>query len=259
MKRKTLRAPLFALLAAAVVAFLPVPAWAEEGGFYLSPYLWAAGFTGTLGVPTSGGSVPGWSGDRLDATFGHLRDNIKLTGAAMLSAGWREGHWSVFGDWVYVGLESSTASSLSPLYTNVEGEIRGNIGQANLGYRLYGSDTTRFDAYGGVRYYDLEIGATLTAGQLEAVGRSGSDSWVDGLVGLRLEQTITKRWQLLLMGDLGASGSDHAQQASLTFGYQTSWGAIGGGWRLLRIDHTSENFRLDATISGPMVGVTFRF
>jgi len=259
MKRKTLRVPLFALLAAAVVALLPVPAWAEEGGVYLSPYLWAAGFTGTIGTPNSGGSQPDWPADRAAATFGHLQDNIKLTGAAMLSAGWRDGRWSVFGDWVYVGLESSTASSLSPLYTDLEGEIRGNIGQANLGYRLYGSDTTRFDAYGGARYYDLEISATLTAGKLAEVNWSGKDTWVDGLLGMRLEQAITKRWRLMLMGDVAVSGSDHAQQGVVAFEYRTSWGGIGGGWRLLRVDHTSEGFQLDATISGPLFGVTFKF
>jgi hypothetical protein len=110
-----------------------------------------------------------------------------------------------------------------------------------------------------VRYYDLEIAATLTAGLLKAVNRSVKDTWVDGLVGLRLEQAITERWRLTLMGDVGASGSDHAQQAIVTFGYQTSWGAIGGGWRLLRIDHTTDDFRLDATISGPLLGATFKF
>ena len=248
-----------ALVAAAVVAYLPAPALAEEGEFRLSPYIWVAGFTGTLGVPTSGGTVPGWSGDRLDVTFGNLSDNLKLTGAAMLSAEWRKGQWSVFGNWVYVGLESSTASSLSPLYTNVEGKLRGNIGQGNVGYRLYGSDVTRLDAYGGVRYYDLEIGATLTAGLLEAVNQSGKDTWVDGLAGLRLEQAITERWRLTLMGDVGAGGSAHAQQAIVTFGYQTSWGAIGGGWRVLRVDHTTDDFRLDATISGSLLGATFKF
>jgi hypothetical protein len=248
-----------ALVAAAVVAYLPAPALAEEGEFRLSPYIWVAGFTGTLGVPTSDGTVPGWSGDRLDVTFGNLSDNLSLTGAAMLSGEWRKGRLSVFGDWVYVGLDSSTASSLSPLYTNVEGEIRGNIGQANIGWRLYGSDSTRLDAYGGVRYYDLEIAAGLTAGLLEAVKRSGKDSWVDGLVGLRLEQAITERWRLTLMGDVGAGGSAHAQQAIVTCGYQMSWGAIGGGWRLLRLDHTTDEFRLDATLSGPLLGATFRF
>jgi hypothetical protein len=98
MQKRTLLPLPLTLVAAVVVAYLPAPALAEEGEFRLSPYVWVAGFTGTLGLPTSGGAVPGWPGDRLDVTFSSLLDNLSLTGAAMLNAEWRKGRWSVFGD-----------------------------------------------------------------------------------------------------------------------------------------------------------------
>ena len=259
MPRTSSRDAALAAVVAVVAAFLPGPAGAADGEFRLSPYLWSAGFTGTLGAPTPAGSVPGWAGDRLDVTFQALRDNLKIAGAGMLSAEWRNGRLSVFGDWVYVSVESTTASSLSPLYTNVDGAITGNVGQANVGWRIWGTDATRLDGYGGVRYYDLRLAAGLTAGTLEARNVSGTDTWEDGLAGLRLEQALDERWQLTVAGDLGAGGSDRAGQAIVTFGYRTSWGVIGGGWRLLRVDRTTGTYRLDATLSGPLFGATFNF
>lgn len=257
MHGPTLRVPTLAAFVTAAAALLP--GHAAGGEFRLSPYLWAAGFTGTLGVPSSGGSVPGWDGDRLDVTFDALRENLKIAGAGMLHAEWRDGRLSVSGDWVYVSLDATTPSALSPLYTNAEGAITGNVGQADLGWRIWGTDATRLDAYGGVRYYDLHVTAGLTAGTLKAVRVSGADTWVDGLAGLRLDQAITERWRLVVAGDLGAGGSDQARQAVATVAYRTPWGAIGGGWRLLRVDRATADFRLDATLSGPLFGATFKF
>ena len=232
---------------------------AHESEIRLSPYVWMAGFTGTIGTSSSGGSVPGWSGDRLDATFDSLLENLSITGAAMLNGEWRKGRLSVFGDWAYVRVESEAASPLRPLYNDVEGEIRGNIVQGNVGWQVYGNDVTRLDVYGGVRYYDVEVDVTLTEGLFDAAATSGEDTWVDGLVGLRLEHTMDGHWRVLLAGDVGTGGSDYALQAIAAVGYRLSWGSITGGWRLLRSDHMTNDFRLDATLSGPFVGATFKF
>jgi len=232
---------------------------AQESEIRLSPYVWIAGYTGTIGTSSSGGSVPGWSGERLDATFDSLLDNLSITGGAMLNGEWRKGRLSVFADWAYVRVESEAASSLRPLYSDVEGEIRGNIVQGNVGWEVYGNDVSRLDLYGGVRYYDLEVDATLSEGLLDTAATSGEDTWVDGLVGLRLEHTINGRWRVLLAGDVGTGGSDYALQAIAAVGYRLSWGSITGGWRVLRSDHTTNDFRLDATLSGPFVGATFKF
>ncbi len=248
-----LRVTLALAAAAAVASALP----AAGGEFRLSPYLWSAGFTGTLGVPTSGGSVPGWGGDRLDATNKALLDNLKINGAGMLAAEWRAGRLTIAADWVYVSVESTTASSLRPLYTDTEGAIVGNVGQAAAGWQLYGTGATRIEAYGGARYYDLQVKAELTAGALAAATASGADAWFDGIAGARLEQAISQRWRLTLAGDAGFGGSDRARHALAVFSYRTSWGAIGGGWRLLRVERTSGDFQLDATLSGPLVGATF--
>ena len=177
----------------------------------------------------------------------------------MLYAEWRGNRWSVFGDWTYVNLASQAASPIQALFSGVEGELKGHIAQGAAGYRIYGGRASRADLFGGLRYYSLDLRLDLQTGLLEARSLSADDGWVDGIVGARWESVLGGNWTLGLQGDVGAGGSEYTWQGNGSIAYRLSWCSITAGWRHLKVKHENSGMILDASISGPYLGVLFRF
>lgn len=223
---------------------------ATQSGFTLTPYLWSAGFKGTVGATDGAG--------RVDADFSNLSDNMELSGF-MLHADWRKDRWSVFGDWATVKVESSAPSPRGLLYAGVNGEIRGNILEAAMGYRVLGDAASGVDVFGGLRYYDLEARLDLYPGLLAARSLTGSANWVDGIVGVRWKGKLSDRWTASAYGDVGTGGSNLSWQAAATIGYEFQWGSLIAGWRYLAADYDNNGLKIDAALGGPMVGASFRF
>lgn len=224
---------------------------AKASEFTLAPYLWNAGFDGTIGASGGGGG-------RVDADFSGLVDAMEVSGL-MLYADWRRDRWSVFGDWTHVKVTSDTGSPLGLLYAGVNGEIKGNIVQGAVGYRVFGDGTSGVYVFGGVRYYDLEARLDLLPRVLAGRSVSGSDNWADAIVGARWRGQLSRNWVASLYGDVGAGGSDSTWQVAANIGYEFEWGSILGGWRHLVVDYDSGALKIDAALSGPFVGARFRF
>lgn len=241
------------LMIGALLGVLPAGALAQSAapsGFTLTPYLWSAGFTGTIGASDGGG--------RVDADFSGLADSMEISGF-MLHADWRRDRWSVFGDGTTVKITSSAPSPLGPLYAGVDGEIRGNILQAAVGYRVLGDAASGIDAFGGLRYYDIEVQLDLRPGLLAARSLGGSENWVDAIVGARWHGRFKRNWVAKVYGDIGAGGSDATWQAAASIGYEFRWGSLLAGWRHLVADYDNNGIRIDAALSGPLLGASFRF
>lgn len=245
MTGKLILATVLALLAGAASAQS-----AKTSEFVLTPYLWNAGFEGTIGATDGGG--------RIDADFSGLLDNMEVSGM-MLHADWRRDRWSLFGDWSYVKVSSEAPSPRGLLYAGANGEIKGNILQAAGGYRVLGDAASGVDVFGGLRYYDIEARLDLLPGVLAARSASGSENWADAIVGARWRGKLSDRWSASLYGDVGAGGSNGTWQALASIGYHFQWGAIIGGWRHLSVDYDRNGLKLDAALSGPFLGASFRF
>ena len=247
------RSKLFRWLAGVAIALTVNGAAAQPGGppeLRLMLYFWIAGFEGTVGAADAGGGV--------DAEFDSLFDNLELSGY-MLNADWRKGRWSVFGDWSHFKVSSNAPSPFGALYAGVDAEIKGNVVQAALGYRVIGDFDAGVDAFAGLRYYDLEAVMTLQPAALAGRNLTGTDRWADGIVGARWQGRLNRRWTLSVYGDVGAGGSNQTWQAAATASYEFTWGAVTGGWRHLDVDHDSSGMKLDAALSGPFLGAMLRF
>jgi len=239
-------------------AVLAQGAAADKSEFRITPYLWAAGFQGTLGVPNSAGS--GFSGARIDATFSQLLDNLKVDGAGMISGEWRKGKWSVFGDWTHVRVKSNSAPPFGALYSGVGGEVTGDVGQVAVGYAMNDAADARVDLYGGVRYYDVDVKLDLQPGALAARSFSTSGTWTDGIIGVRFNGRLkSSNWYELLQADVGGGGSNISLQGIAALAYRFRWGDVVGGWRYLKVDYEKDTFKYDAALSGPFIGASFRF
>lgn len=250
------RSILTALLAIAAAISFPCGTSAADSGIRIEPYLWSAGFSGTLGAPGGG---PGLPGDIIDSTFGDLVGNLEIAGGGMIYAEWRGDRWSASGDWTYARVTSLAPSPVPILFSGVEGELKGHIVQGAVGYRIYGGGTSRADLFGGVRYYDLSIVLDLQAGLLQARSLHADDRWADGIVGARWESVLGGNWILGLQGDVGMGGSDYTWQGIGSLSYRFSWWSVAGGWRHLEVKHEKSGMVLDAALSGPYLGVVFRF
>jgi hypothetical protein len=242
------------LCAILTITLLPAGTGIAQAGseWRITPYLWAAGFEGTLGTGGSG------SGGPADVDFGKLWENYQLAGA-MLNVGWRNGRWTAFGDWTYASVESESPTRNPNLYSAVQGEIRGNILQASAGYDLLEQEGTHLDIYAGARYYNLNVLLRLQGTPSGDRSLDGSDQWADGVAGARWTKRFSGNWQALLQADIGTGGSDFTWQGIGTVGYDFSWGAVVGGWRYLKVDYQSGPYRLDAALTGPFLGISFTF
>lgn len=244
------------LAATGAAVLLAAPALAQaQAEWRFTPYAWIAGFDGTIG--TAGDGAPGF-GDRASLDFGSLSDNMKL-GGAMLNGSWRSGRWTAFGDWTYAKVESDAPTSLPALYSGIEAEVKGNIVQGFVGYDLLGQKDTHLDVFGGVRYYDLDIEARLKGAALADRSLRGDSQWADGVIGARWSTRFANNWEAYVQGDVGAGGSDLSWQAIAAVGYAWNWGSVLAGWRYLKVDYEDGPYRLDAALSGPLVGVSFKF
>lgn len=244
------------MFAVAVLLFARA-APAADPEIRIEPYLWSAGLTGTIGAPGSGPGLPG--GRRIDATFGDLVGNLEIAGGGMLSAEYRRDRWSVFGDWTYAHVTSEAPSPLGPLFSGVGGDLKGHIVQGAAGYQVYGAGAWRADVFGGARYYNLDLRLDLRSGALAARTAEVSPDWVDGLVGVRCQGFLADHWVAALQGDIGTGGSNFSWQGIASLGYRVSWGEIAGGWRHLKVGYEKSDTKVDLALSGPFLGVVFRF
>ncbi|MEO8487193.1 MAG: hypothetical protein ABI585_12745 [Betaproteobacteria bacterium] len=113
--------------------------------------------------------------------------------------------------------------------------------------------------FAGARYYDLDVKLGLRAGTLADRTLNGDAQWVDGVVGARWATQFAGPWQAYAQGDVGAGGSELSWQVIGALGYRFGWGTVLGGWRYLHVDYDDGPYRLDAALTGPFLGASFRF
>ncbi len=253
MKVISCRPVALGLLSLALLSSPPcVRADEQAATWSITPYLWAATFDGTIGLPGDGGDP----GDGPGYDFGDLWSNLRL-GGAMVNVAWRSGRWSAFGDWTYAKVSSDLAAPLDVLWSGAKGEVRGHIVQAAGGYRVWTHRDARIDALAGLRFYDLDTTLVLRGRLLPDLELSGSDRWLDALAGIRGEIALGDRWTASVLADVGIGGSRPSWQAVAVIGYRLAWGEMVGGWRHLDVEHDEDRYLLDAALTGPFLGVRF--
>ena len=100
-----------------------------------------------------------------------------------------------------------------------------------------------------------------TLGPLGAT-RSGEAAWLDPGVGIKGRHQLGENWYVkgsALYGGFGVS-SKRIYDLSAFVGHEWVNGAeLYGGWRLSSTEYKKGAFTWDFDLSGPMVGLTFKF
>ncbi len=242
-----------AALAAAFLAAsgLAMPAAAQSGGdtvFQITPYAWATGLGGSLGL--------GARKIEFDKSF---RDVLSdLDGAFFLSAFARHERLVFLGD---LSWSSSSRAGVLPAPAPVR--ARGRLRQTSLtlaaGYRVIEAPGPTVDLLGGLRHWRIEASASAPALGFSETRRA---NFTDPILGVRLNAPIAPRWSSILYADIGGFGvgSRRSGQVLATVNYAVSSDVfLSAGFRHLEVDYRSGGLRVDTRLSGPLIGASFRF
>ena len=219
-----------------------VSAQEEDWEFTLSPYMWAAGLSGTASLGPLEAEV--------DASFSDILDALEI--GAMVDFRLEKGRWALQSNLVWADL----ANEETRRFTKTQIEAGMWIVELDGHYKV----TENLEVLAGIRYYDIDIDADLTG--LVTASAGGDDTWVDPIVGAVLSVPLTDRWSFMTRGDIGGFGlgSDLAWQWEGVFDYRFGESnSLVLGWRHLDWDYDENRLGLDTYMTGPVAGVRFRF
>lgn len=240
---------------------LPVASAHPDWALQITPYMWAAGLDGHISpfqrAPTIGVSKP----------FSDVMDDLNFGGFVNVWA--RYDRFVFSGDMMYVDTtDSHTFGPLPPLPgipagTVVEGSVDTKQFMATLqgGYRVYDTPGFTLDALGGVRFWHISNDVTVSAlGLSRSYGESFG--WADPVVGARAFLSLTDKLSLQAQADIGGFGvgSDLTWSVLATVNYTiTDNVSVSAGYKVLDVDYDHEGYVYDTQLSGPVLGVTWRF
>lgn len=226
---------------------------AQSGGdwsFQITPYVWATGLGGDLTI--------GPRRIRIDRSFSDvLRD---LDAAAFVTGFARRDRLVLLGDLSWSS--SSRAGLLPPPLPGplpAEGRLRQTSLTLAAGYRVADTPGATVDLLAGLRHWRVEASARVPALGFAA---SRSTNFTDPILAARIRADIAPGWSTLVYADVGGFGvgSDLTLQVVATVTYQLSEQiSVSGGYRHLHVDYHRGGARVDMDMSGPLLGVTWRF
>jgi len=251
-------------------ALSAAPSEADDWQFAVTPYVWLPNIEGTgdFATPPDGEGRP-------DVEVGPVDYLERLEFALMLAGEARKGNWSLRTDLVYVdfGHQHSSVRSVTgpggvvefPVNTGTTTSLDGLEWQGTLGYVLVSSPHVSFEILGGFRYLDIrfdldwEFDAPLNL--LPQSGHSSQDVTLwDAIVGAHGRFTFGDgHWFIPYHVDIGAGDSDLTWQLLTGVGYAFSWGDLLLDYRHLEYDQKHGDLLQGMRLSGPAVGVAFRF
>lgn len=110
----------------------------------------------------------------------------------------------------------------------------------------------------GLRHWDINAAVEVPG----LVSARSDSSFVDPIAAVRWRQAITPRWSSMAYLDVGGFGvgSDATWQVLALANYQMRDNLhLSMGYRHLSMDYRERGKRLDVALSGPMLGLTYRF
>jgi hypothetical protein len=219
----------------------------DEWEFALTPYLWASGMDGTVGL----------AGQQRDFEAS-AKDLIEqLDFAFMANFMGRGGRWSFNVDFDYTDLgrdvtvENANVAALDPRL-----DMNMTIVEGDVGYEVAKS----LDVLAGVRRVSSSAGLLTDNATLADV----EGGFTDPLVGLRFQRYLSEKFWVNIRGDVGGfgAGSDLSWMVGAAGGFRVSkLISLDFGYRVWDFDYESDDElkSLDLTLGGFGGGLTFHF
>jgi hypothetical protein len=238
-----------ALAAGLLLAATPTLAQASSEWIgQVTPYLWGSSLGGDIRPFTGAPTV------RVDKSFSEVLEDSD--GAFFLSAYARRDRLVLLGDFSY---SASSKDGRIPPGLPAEGSLRQTSMTLAAGWRVHQDERIAVDLLGGLRHWSLSAAVDVP---LAGIARSPGDSFTDPILAARANVTLSPRWSLIGYVDVGGFGvgSENTHQWLLVGNYQPGerW-VFSFGLRQLSVDYRNGGTRVDATLSGPLLGASWRF
>ncbi|WP_313495500.1 hypothetical protein [Stenotrophomonas sp.] len=215
--------------------------------FQATPYVWMSGMEGQV--------RPFRNAPMADVhkSFSELMDN--LDAAAFITGTARRGNFVLQADFTHASTSDSTPL---PIGVAAHVKVKQTSATVTAGYAWSANERTGIDLLAGVRYWDIEAAVNVPG----LVSARSDSSFVDPIAGVRWRQTLSPRWSSIAYGDVGGFGvgSDSTWQLLALANYQAKDNLfVSMGYRHQSLDYRDKGKRLDVSLSGPMLGVTYQF
>jgi hypothetical protein len=232
------------------------PAGGSLWSFRVSPYFWMTSLKGDVGV---GKRLPP---AKVDIDFNQIFDAIDWSHPpVMLSGEVRYDRFAFVTDFIDVKLEDSQSPTIGPVSLKTDATLTLAIWTFGGSYRLLQQGPATLDVMAGGRLWNLD-GTLKLKGPRRGRNFSGNQTWVDPIVGVSGRVDLGSGFALQAEGDVGGFGvgADSDWQVVGALQYQVSnWLSLDAGYRYLTVNYSNGGFRLDASMSGPIIGASFRF
>ena len=240
------------LIAASALFAGQASAQSSEWNYTATLYGWFAGLD--TSVETDLGTL------NAELSSKDVLENVDATLMAAFEA--RRGPWGFVIDGVYSDLSVSKNNPFGDDYSEAVVETKLSQVTGLALYRFHSSPNLKFDAGAGLRWFDVDMGITLTPGAL-GMSRSSSvgESWVDPVLAARVIVPINDTWTATALVDYGGTGSDDKTWqalASVKYQFNDKWSAAFG-YRSMNLQHDIGGRANEITLSGPFVAAGFRF
>ncbi|HBK44433.1 MULTISPECIES: hypothetical protein [unclassified Polynucleobacter] len=245
---------IFALLASSSFALAqevsPIPKASNEWRFEITPYLWASGIKGTLGLDSG-------LAKSADFTSNDVVSNLKSGG--MISAEAHKGQWGVMGDVVSATLQKTGAIPNTGDTVGDKITLQQTILTGVATYTVANTKDAYVDAMLGAR----AIYATATLNVNGYGTASKTTSTVDPIVGAKGRYRIADTsWYIPAYADIGSGGGTTNLTWQVMAGVGKSFGSLVDAsltYRALYYDMKAGGVLQKTTMQGPQVAVTFKF
>lgn len=221
-----------------------VDGWQIRSAFYI----WATALDGDIVV--GGETVP------VDVGFDDLISNIDFSFMGLVEV--RKDRWGFLADLFYAKLSTEANGPL----VDLDNEIEQFMGNFAVSYRWVETPTTIFDTYVGVRVNWMETEVEIDRLFAPDASVSGSQTWVDPIIGIRFQQELSEKFFFRAVGDIGGFGieSDLTWQAMAAIGYHINdSSSLVLGYRAIGNDYTHKDLTYDVTSHGLLLGYEIAF
>ncbi len=220
----------------------------------VTPYLWASGLEGQVGV------FPAVVPVDVDISFGDVLENLSFAG--MLAVDVSKDRFVMLADLQYIDLGTSTDVGIrDPSFAEIDLDVQTFTATAAAGYRAVDQGGTTFDILAGARISSVDTELELIGPARTLIGES-NESWIDPIIASRLKVPLGGNWSMGIYGDVGGFGvgSDMTWQllGTVQVAVGRSW-RLHAGWRYYEIDYESDGFIYDVAMNGPILGASFGF
>jgi hypothetical protein len=226
--------------------------------FQVTPYLWAAGIEGDISPFRATPTL------HIEKSFSDILEDLNFGGFVHFWA--RKDRFVLLGDVMYVNTTESKVIGELPILGAVPGlsaEVDSTQFTSTLqaGYRLYGASQMTIDLLGGARFWYLANRVTVHFAGF-SLSRKADFHWIDPVISACTFFKIFDKVSVLVYGDVGGFdvGSQFTWQVLATVNYSLNDNfAVSAGYKALAVDYASDGHVFDTTLSGPVLGLTYRF